>query len=916
MTNVKRITDLVDYQTVLPYSSELFGVHQSLIGWKSKRVLDKLQSGAKLDKGDLLPRLQRYLSNQMPIDINDDCNVYAPNLVPAPFTGPTLKKQDSILLRTISNRLREKGGLPESAEEWKMFVNDDELRGILNNHVIEYYASTSMTQCKLIGRNSESNPALANRLREQSKEDIRTALENETTIAGVISELFNNDRMAELIRIFYTNLDYDFKQGFYDTLAKAETDTADDPYLTFDPKKDVQDVSLSPLGIVHLYRQYFFELDSFLGTPTGHVWLSPGSTVELIEVSTRKTIVERTVETSLETTKKTETSTTDQDEISEAVKEDNKDDLKLGITSNVNQSWGTGSASASASLNMDKTQQLARETTHKKMRQQSEKLSSEIRENYKSTFKSITETTDTSSKRYVLSNNTEKLINYELRRKMRQVGVQVQDVGTYLCWEAYVDEPGQSLGLANLIHIAQPSNLLPVPDQSEISVPADQFISLKTNAVWNFGDSRKYGFVTLAFMDPPLPPAGFDIVKETGVFQAAQLSGSGEDFTGIWEFGARFNVSGQIEIGVITGPNGLEWDERIDFVVGTVVKCTVSTAKRAEIDAANAARRQNGYVATAENDRITKETFVKSAKERVELARGIAKRNYEELREEERIVVYRKLISSLMTGFQYHSASDSSRHVLSELLLSIFDIDKMLYFVAPEWWKPRAYQHLNLPDLQSQLDDSIVNWSDSTVRQDNYLITEKSAPAAMGSSLGWLLQLDGDNLRNAFLNAPWVKAVIPIRPGKEQAALNWLQNANVEGSDGLDASYAATDDERIAIRARLGIDPAADVTIRHAIDYLCLEVADKNKESNTVKKYPNTEINDDNKVHSTPVEKVFEHGFYPLQGGFRADPNSQNPDPNNTDRHFQVFDQWIEVLPTDQIVPVEVVYDPKTGRQI
>ncbi|MCM3626290.1 hypothetical protein M3194_02765 [Paenibacillus glycanilyticus] len=94
--------------------------------------------------------------------------------------------------------------------------------------------------------------------------------------------------------------------------------------------------------------------------PCRKAWRSPGSTVELIEVSTRKTTIEKTVETSLETTKKLETSTTDQDEISQAVKEDNRDDLKLGITTTVNQSWGAGSASATASLNMDNTQQAAR----------------------------------------------------------------------------------------------------------------------------------------------------------------------------------------------------------------------------------------------------------------------------------------------------------------------------------------------------------------------------------------------------------------------------------------------------------------------------------------------------------------------------------------------------------------------------
>ena len=30
---------------------------------------------------------------------------------------------------------------------------------------------------------------------------------------------------------------------------------------------------------------------------------------------------------------------------------------------------------------------------------------------------------------------------------MRQVGVQVQDIGTFLCWQTYVDDPGRELGL-------------------------------------------------------------------------------------------------------------------------------------------------------------------------------------------------------------------------------------------------------------------------------------------------------------------------------------------------------------------------------------------------------------------------------------------------------------------------------------
>ena len=33
-------------------------------------------------------------------------------------------------------------------------------------------------------------------------------------------------------------------------------------------------------------------------------------------------------------------------------------------------------------------------------------------------------------------------------------------------------------------------------------------------------------------------------------------------------------------------------------------------------------------------------------------------------------------------------------------------------------------------------------------------------------------------------------------------------------------------------------------------------------------------------------------------------------------REFEICSQWIEVLPTDPVVPVEVAYDPKTGRQV
>ena len=117
------------------------------------------------------------------------------------------------------------------------------------------------------------------------------------------------------------------------------------------------------------------------------------------------------------------------------------------------------------------------------------------------------------------------------------------------------------------------------------------------------------------------------------------------------------------------------------------------------------------------------------------------------------------------------------------------------------------------------------------------------------------------------------------------------------------------DDRYVAPPAQLAKIPHAGpfVTIRDAVNHLCDVVAKKHQDSLNVGRHPTDEINDDNRVAATPIDKVYEHGFYPLQGGFRVMPGAED---------FEVFDQWVEVLPTDQVVPVEVTYDPKTGRQL
>jgi hypothetical protein len=61
-------------------------------------------------------------------------------------------------------------------------------------------------------------------------------------------------------------------------------------------------------------------------------------------------------------------------------------------------------------------------------------------------------------------------------------------------------------------------------------------------------------------------------------------------------------------------------------------------------------------------------------------------------------------------------------------------------------------------------------------------------------------------------------------------------------------------------------------------------------------------------VRYLPPERVFEFGFDPLDRGFKPLPDQGEV--------FGMIDQWVEVLPTDQIAAVQVSYDPKSGRMV
>lgn len=851
-----------DFVETLPYASELFGVYQPLLGWRSKRISRRV---ARAREAGLYTATKRGLG-QVRGAGGDLADATVPRLVDPPrqAVSPMI---DSCVARYIAAKIDEK-----RAPDWKQLLSDQSLSRTLQSCAGDIRAYLGGDRPGVSPVVLPYLDRVAGKPRAQAPNPA-ALYAHEKKIAGYLHWLGENHPGA-LGGYFVIE-----KPSFIDFIAW------EDPAAGFGKKLEAV---LSPIGIIHLFRQYFFEFKSFLGTPVAHVWVSPGTTVELFELSTRKRVIERTLETALETTTKSQTEDTTQDELSDAVREENRSDTKFGFTTEARYTVPTFEASANASLNLDSARNTSRETTHKQMRTQSEKLSNEIKRSFKSTFRTTTEITDTTSKRYLIENKGEKLVNYELRRKMRLVGVQAQDISTQLCWQVYVDDPGIALGVAELVHIAEPADLagMPMPDGPESGERKTVVVNLQyqyentpdsegdeKDVVFHDGDDQEGGlnnndkivWFRQYNAEPPAPGYTMDdkfdwVTTHTSVCNAEIK---------------RVDPAGTFEVRL----------RQVNFDDKTFIPIQVTThwsppPISAEVQQAYEDKKQEFF---ADKARAWKDAYVKAARERIEQASAIEPRPSHDLREEERVVVYRNLIAQLMKG-----SDGKNRHVATELIRSMFDVEKMLYFVAPEWWAPRKHESHQVVGKDPIDSEYVVGWGGTDgSRPDNYLITNESRPAPFGSSLGWLLQLDGDSMRNAFLNSPWVKAVIPIRPGKEKQALEWLQLAHVEGADGLDALYDAPPDELEQIKPG-----GQNVTIKDALDHLAAQVAKQSQQAGQAAPDPF-----DPARNVLPTELVFEHGFYPLQGSFKVE-----------EKPLKVFSQWVEILPTDQVVAVE--YDP------
>ena len=265
MATVKRITDLIDYTSVLPYASEIFGIYQPLLGWKSKRIEKRFKKGLDNDKIALLKALRQQFRGNVKVKYSEGCRVEIESLKPGNLiAGSNQKAFDSIVMIKIAEKLPPFESYTHDV--WGALLSDQNLDMIFRDFVIPHFTKFYVETCKKSENFNTGNlAATRSHPTANAKAQFNAAFEQqlvyESALAGSFQFLLKNKNFDALKNTFYASNN---NEANAITLIQALSSTnTEEAYLNLenlDPrdKTHIQSVGLSPISVVHLFRQYFF----------------------------------------------------------------------------------------------------------------------------------------------------------------------------------------------------------------------------------------------------------------------------------------------------------------------------------------------------------------------------------------------------------------------------------------------------------------------------------------------------------------------------------------------------------------------------------------------------------------------------------------------------------------------------------
>jgi len=544
--------------------------------------------------------------------------------------------------------------------------------------------------------------------------------------------------------------------------------------------------ALSPIGVAHYYRQLYFNAVEGVGPIEQAFTIAPAETLEVVYETSRRQIHEEIVEMGSEVVSERAEETKNLDEVSDKVSSMIQRDASAAMSANASGSVGVWSFGASASASLGVSSQQSREQAARHLKEVTKRASERITKTFSIRTRDLEDVTTTNLTRRVIKNDSNAPVSYALRRVLRRVRVKVQDLGSRLVWQLYVRAPGAGLARSRFVHFRE-AEPIAIPDVPPGLPPRPRggTDTGSTSADLQF-NSTLGPFVRLVVTVGP-----DRVATAISIDSITDLEGGGKDDPAPaprndlqankqWDEATHTYT---VDIGVLPGDASslsitytYAWDP-----AGVVMDEweALRAQKVAELTQA------------ALNEQFEREKTLITERSK------IRPRPANDLRQEERYEVMNRMISHLFA--RGDDPSDPTPLEI-EYFHRYFDIDGMFVYLHPSWWKPRYAP------------------AATGLERPAYEITAESEPSPLGSSLGWLTQLDGDARRNGFLNSPWVRICLPIRPRREREAIAWVAK-HVEGTFGYDPNQPPLRDLLTSIEQRrtdedaLGLEGPEYVTV-------------------------------------------------------------------------------------------------------
>jgi hypothetical protein len=545
--------------------------------------------------------------------------------------------------------------------------------------------------------------------------------------------------------------------------------------------------ALSPIGIAHYYRQLYFNKEEGVGPIEEAFTIAPLETLEVLYQTVRKQIHEEILEQGFEVVSESAIEEKNLDEVSDKVSSMIQQDVSASMSANASGGIGVWQVGASATASFAVSSQHGREFSTRRLKEVTKRASERITKSFSIKTRDVTEVTETTTTRRVIRNEGGQPVSYGLRRVLRRISVKVQDLGPRLVWQIYLRNPGEGLARSRFVHFRETGPIV-VPDipPGVSPRPSGGIESESVSTSLKYDSNRKQYYVTIV-----VKPGDDRDVTGVRIDNITDLEGGGKDD----EAPAPHN---EYDLGSSWDPNTRTFTANLGVQPGdseTVQLSYSYTWKPSESVMATWEAQRDAAVAKLEEEALTQQ--FEQNKALITEKSKIRNRPANDLRQEERYEVMSRMVSYL-----FGRGDDPSEPTPLEIeyFHRYFDIDGIFTYNHPSWWKPRfASRTVGL-------------------EREAYEITAESDPAPLGSSLGWLIQLDGDRRRNEFLNSPWARICIPMRPDREREAIQWLAK-HMEGEIGYDVNAGPLSDLLVEIEKyrsrenKLGLKGADWVTV-------------------------------------------------------------------------------------------------------